>query len=134
MELGHIALTVESLRQAENLYKRLFDLKVLFREGMTDQGRLRWEGDIAWQERGEEGVVEKSCLESQGIRLMLLLKTDDFASQSRIDHICLKMNPDFMSRAMEQARALDCRIDRISSSDVVIEDPYGVRWRILLSE
>jgi hypothetical protein len=135
MELDHIALTVESLRQAENLYKRLFDLEVLYREGSTPEGFVHWDGEGLGENPTEETVVEKSCLESHGIRLMLLLKTlVDYPTQGRIDHICLRMSRSALSRLLMQAEALDCRILQNSDQTLWIEDPYGVRWRVVASD
>jgi hypothetical protein len=134
MELDHIALTVESLRQAENLYKRLFDLEVLYREGSTPEGFVRWDGEGLGENPTEETVVEKSCLERHGIRLMLLLKTLDYPAQGRIDHICLRMSRFSLSRLLAQAEALDCHILQNSDQILWIEDPYGVRWRVVASD
>ena len=128
-QVGHIALTVESLRQAENLYGRLLGLRVLYREGRTDDG---WRRKMAHccDGKSEEGDIqlERSCLERDGLRLVLQLGIREFNQPGRIDHVCLEVRPEDLSALFRNARQLDCRIEQTSPRIWVIEDPYGIRW------
>ncbi|MBW3623018.1 MAG: VOC family protein [Armatimonadetes bacterium] len=130
--VDHLALVVESLRQAENFYMRLFGLRVLFREGTTVDGCIRWPAEREWEEvRASDLPVERSCLECDGFRLVLQLKTEETAPTGRIDYVCLRVKPEDLGALQTQAETLDCRLERPSPGELILEDPYGVRWKMV---
>ena len=132
--VDHIALTVESLRQAENLYTQLLGLQVLFREGNSEQGWGRWTADTGWDTVSEEGItIEQSCLGLGDVRLLLMRRPSDCTSEGRINHVCLRVTPDEMKLLLQRARHLDCRMEQ-SPSCWIMEDPYGVKWRLMTEE
>ena len=129
-EVNHIALTVESLRQAENLYTQLFGCTILFREGASADGGIRLSAEDGWGDT-EDIILDRSCLERKGLRLLLMCNPDGYVTPGRIDHVCLQMEPDELDRLRLQAEILDCRIERPTPSSWIMEDPYGIRWVLL---
>ena len=132
IEVDHIAVTVESLRQAENLYYRLFGLKVLYREGRSGSDWEQLPADWGWERERETDVrVERSCLVRDGFRVMLLLKTSEQDPQGRIDYVCLRLREDEAAGVHQRAEELGCRVSVAPSGGRIVEDPYGVRWRLI---
>jgi catechol 2,3-dioxygenase-like lactoylglutathione lyase family enzyme len=130
LRLDHIALTVESLRQAENFYTRLFGLKVLFREGVTGDGWKRCPEDWAWEQALMDGLhPERSCLGCGDLRLMLLMRSSEYTPEGRIDYVCLQLHPEESCRLIQKAKQMGCEIEK-TPNDTSILDPYGVRWRL----
>lgn len=135
IEVDHIAVTVESLRQAENLYHRLFGLNVLFREGRSGAVWSQWPAEWGWDRAKETDTqLECSCLEREGFRVMLLLRRSDQEQQGRIDYVCLRLKAEEAESLRLRAGDLGCRVDESPSGGWIIEDPYGVRWRLTLAD
>ena len=110
-----IAVRVESLRQAERFYSRLFDLKALSRRNANPDGRA--------------GV--SSLLGRGDFRLGLVDDVTEPAGNGRLAHICLDVCAADIESLADRAITLGCRILRQESGHIDLEDVYGVRWRIL---
>jgi catechol 2,3-dioxygenase-like lactoylglutathione lyase family enzyme len=130
LRLDHIALTVESLRQAENFYTRLFGLQVLYREGSTGDGWRQCPSDWVWEQALQSELSpERTCLGCDELRLMLLLKSSEYTPEGRIDYVCLRLKPEEACQLVQKAKQMGCEIEK-TSTDTAILDPYGVRWRL----
>ena len=144
--VDHIALLVESIRQAENLYTRLFDMRVRFRDAAIDGAPRRIaadagaspdgdgrapSGDDQWAALKNVGaVIHRSCLEGEGLRLMLLRRTDGLDPHGRLDHVCLCADPEDLPRLERLASELGCRIAESEAGYLVLVDPYGISWTV----
>ena len=101
-----IALAVESLRQAENLYARLFGM-----------------------ERIREDESE-SVLERKGLRLLLQAGTVEMPLSDRLAHIGIAVTGRELRQVRRQAEELGCQILAEDLSSLLLEDTLGLRWRL----
>ena len=114
----HIALYVESLRQAERFYCRLFDLKA-----------------ICCPKAIPAGEAGAACLLGRGdFRLVLIGDATEPAGNGRLAHICVDVSPADIANVGRRASALGCRILRQEVDRIELEDVYGIRWRVVASE
>src|SRR5579884_758064 len=131
--IDHIALSVESLRQAENFYTCLFGLEVLCREA-PNEGWSALPVDTGWDEAEAAGIpLQCSLLGCEGFRLALCRGVPEHASQGRLNHICLCADAAEVCRLPEQAEELGCLIKVETPAHLIFEDPYGVCWEVTVS-
>lgn len=113
--LLEVAITVESLRQAENLYTRLLGMREVIRES----------GD-----KYRDDPQDLRILEREGLRLLLRFGLADPPSTGRIEYIGLRIPEPERVELRERAGQLACYILMDSAEGLLLEDPLGVRWSI----
>src|SRR5436190_8475851 len=110
--IERISLRVESLRQAENLYTRLFGLAVVCREGMQGAEPCALPGSLTWEEiAGTELTPHRSVLYGDGFRLSLHRNTVESNTGGRLDRIGLSLESEEFRRLWEQIEELGCQIE-----------------------
>ncbi len=130
--IDHIALIVESLHQAENLYRALFRLEVRQREGWTALGvssLLPVDCDCRALSAGG-AVIGRSLLARDGLRLVLQQGAPDMPTGGRLAYIglCCDMEEQRMIRL--RASELGCRVLSDLADCLCFEDTLGVRWQL----
>jgi catechol 2,3-dioxygenase-like lactoylglutathione lyase family enzyme len=129
--LARISLRVESLRQAENLYTRLFGLEVVCREGMREDEPYAIPGNLTWEEiASAELSPHRSVLYGEGFRLTLYRSVLESSARGRLDRIGLCLEAGEFRRLWEQIEGLGCQVEEVADEWIVFEDPYGVRWEV----
>jgi catechol 2,3-dioxygenase-like lactoylglutathione lyase family enzyme len=129
--LERISLRVESLRQAENLYTRLFGLVVACREGMREEEAYALPGSLPWEEiAAAELTPHRSVLHGEGFRLTLYRSVMESSARGRLDRIGLSLEPEEFRRLWAQIEELGCQVEEVADQWIVFEDPYGVRWEV----
>jgi hypothetical protein len=131
--IEHIALHVESLTQAENLYTALFDLEVVDR-----RQRLQPEVDEkaqsgaseSFDSEGEVAIVDRSVLEGNGLRLVLYRVIADYTGQGRLSHICIRVPSCEADHLVQRAANLGCVVRLSAMGQTCLEDPYEVCWEL----
>lgn len=130
--IARISLRVESLRQAENLYTRLFGLTVLQREGTTEEGDYFLSGRVDWRDlASQDMMLQRSVLQGEGFCLTLHLDTMEATSGGRLDRIGLSLEQEDFRRLWGQVEDLGCHIEEAGDQSLVFDDPYGLRWEVL---
>lgn len=130
--IARISLRVESLRQAENLYTRLFDLSVVQREGVKDEEPCELSGSLTWEEMASKDVtLTSSVLNSEGFCLTLHRNTMEAIHRGRLDHIGLCLEPTDFAQLWGRVSDLGCYIEEAADQRLVFDDPYGVRWDVM---
>jgi catechol 2,3-dioxygenase-like lactoylglutathione lyase family enzyme len=130
--IARISLRVESLRQAENLYTRLFDLKVVQREGAVNEEPCELPGNMTWEEITSSDVtLTRSVLHSDGFCLTLHRNTAEAFARGRLDHIGLCLEPGEFQRLWGQVSDLGCYVEEAADQRIIFDDPYGVRWEVM---
>jgi catechol 2,3-dioxygenase-like lactoylglutathione lyase family enzyme len=130
VSMTHIAICVlpAELRQAEEFYRRAFQMKVAFRETMTSDGWATLPDEDAWDYAARSGI---------DIGLVMLFR-DQFAIDlearafptggGRFSHVGLEVDDRELIEVRERCRAAGCRFTFESDDIVVFNDPYGMRW------
>jgi catechol 2,3-dioxygenase-like lactoylglutathione lyase family enzyme len=128
IRVGHIALFVHNLREAETFYQHLFDMELLMRE--TEGENSLWYTlpmDKGWEDAIAAGIELK----------MVALKRDNFilplfqgspAPKETVLEIGVVMTA-------EEAAALRNRLpDTVTfanhPNNLMFDDPFGYRWHI----
>ena len=124
--IDHIELHVESLRQAQNLYARLFVMTVERSEALTADG---WRAARDTDET--VGLTSRRVVLSRGgLRLVLRGRATEFGAATRLGHIALRADRSEVERLNHQALELGCLVHRSGPDGIVFEDPYGVCWQV----
>lgn len=128
IRVGHIALFVQHLREAEAFYRRVFDMELLMREAEGEESLwYTLPMDKGWDDAVAAGIELK----------MVALKRDNFilplfqgnpAPRETVLEIGVVMTD-------EEAAALRDRLpDTVRfakhHSDIMFDDPFGYRWHI----
>jgi len=119
-----IALMVESLRQAENLYTRLLDMRVTARDARPG---------LSVGEDQDPLACCRSLLERDGLCLLLLVGVVEPPCTGRVAHIGLRLSYRDLQGVRARAQELACHILTNETTGFLIEDPLGVRWRLIVS-
>jgi catechol 2,3-dioxygenase-like lactoylglutathione lyase family enzyme len=126
----HVALRVERLREAEEFYRALFDLRPAFREAQTPEGWSTLPASADWSDAERSGVkLELVMLYRDGFRLALEA-VDVVADDGRLSHLGVLVDGDELPRLRRAAVELDCEIASSRSEALIFDDPYGVRWEL----
>jgi catechol 2,3-dioxygenase-like lactoylglutathione lyase family enzyme len=126
--IDYICLCVESLRQAENFYTRLFGLQVLCREAQEAGA-----GNPP-QKEAETTASQSSLLGCAGFRLALCRRIEEFTGPGRVDHICLRADMPEIARLRRQAEEMGCLLLNDGADTLSFVDLYGVRWKVATPE
>lgn len=130
--VARISLRVESLRQAENLYTRLFDLEVVQREGAVDEEPCALPGNMTWEEVASRDVtLTRSVLHKDGFCLTLHRNITEAVAKGRLDHIGLCLEPCEFRRLWGKVGDLGCYVEEAADQRIIFDDPYGVRWEVM---
>ena len=89
--ISHIALHVESLRQAATFYARLFDLEVLAGVGIREDDEPDPSSAPGRRQIGEDAPCDEYLLGRGDFRLLLKGDAVEPAINGRLAHICLRV-------------------------------------------
>lgn len=131
MSMTHVAMRVENgeLKAAEAFYRRLLDLRVAFRETMTEDG---------WRTLPEDGWT---YAERNGVDVgLVMLFRGGFAidlearpvpeGRGRFSHVGLHVDDAELGDIRARAHAMGCEVTYDQPHMVVFNDPYGMRWEV----
>jgi catechol 2,3-dioxygenase-like lactoylglutathione lyase family enzyme len=148
--LHHVVLRVPALPEAEEFYRDLLGLDVLFREGTKDGTFGKVPDDLDWPAAVEEGVDPSiSFLGRDAFALALAAEDEDEekdadagrpsrGSAARpsaerrsalLDHVALALDADDRDAIRDRAADLDCEYETHSHA-VFVTDRYGVEWEL----
>jgi catechol 2,3-dioxygenase-like lactoylglutathione lyase family enzyme len=126
----HIALRVERLRDAEALYRGLFELDVAFREAETPEGWLTLPASADWDDAERAGItLDLVMLYRDGFRLALEA-SDPIAEKSRLSHLGVFVDDEELARLRKVAVDVGCEIVFDHPRALIFDDPHGVRWEL----
>jgi catechol 2,3-dioxygenase-like lactoylglutathione lyase family enzyme len=125
----HIALFVSDLRAAEDFYRRILGMHILFRESELD-------GDDNWHTLHPEKGWEDA--ETAGIELaMVALKRDEFVlalfrgapQPGTVLEICFGLSADAIRAVRARLRQEAITLEH-SERWLRFDDPFGFRWTL----
>lgn len=128
--INHVALQVPDLRAAEEFYRKLFGLKVAFREAELADGWATLPEGAGWEDAEAAGIKLGLSGLSRDAFTLALEAQDDVTPGGQLSHIGLEVDEEELDRLRSQATALGCEIVFDNPSTVIIDDPYGVRWEV----
>jgi catechol 2,3-dioxygenase-like lactoylglutathione lyase family enzyme len=127
----HLALRVADLRQAEEFYGALFDLRVAFREADVADGWRTLPEGAGWEDAQAAGIsLDLSVLHRDALRLALERAGEGFVAGGRLSHVGLEITDVEMERLRQAAPGLGCQIVQDRRGLLLVDDPYGVRWEL----
>lgn len=113
--ISHVALHVESLRQAERFYSRLFDLQVLCK-----------------QKAHPTDATGVGCLLGRAdFHLALTGGAIELAANGRLAYVCIRVPAADLGTLAGRAPSLGCRVLRQDPDRIDLEDAYGVQWHVI---
>lgn len=130
--LHHVVLRVPALPDAEEFYRELLDLDVLFREGTKDETFGKVPDDLDWPAAREAGVEPgMSFLGRDGFALALAAEDGDGDrdAPARLDHVALSLDTEDRDAIRDRAADLGCEYETHSHA-VFVTDRYGVEWEL----
>lgn len=129
--LHHVVLRIPDLPAAESFYRELFDLDVLFREGVKDDAVGKIPDDLDWSEATGRGVEPTmSFLGRDEFALALMEAEDDVDPETgRLDHLALALDAADRDATRDRAADLGCEYEEKSDA-VFVTDRYGVEWEL----
>lgn len=133
--LHHVVLRVPTLPDAEEFYRELLDLDVLFREGTKDGTFGKVPDDLDWPAAIAAGVEPSmSFLGRDEFALALAAEDDEKDAKAdpemgRLDHLALSLDAEDRDEIRDRAADLDCEYETHSHA-VFVTDRYGVEWEL----
>lgn len=128
--LHHIALIVESLRQAENLYCNLFSMQVTSRDTGLPSAIAAFKCGTEEDTERDPRDFRYSILEGSGFCLHLIVGVVESSSMGRVAHLGLCFSRQDLRQLRQRASELSCRFRDASPTGLLLEDPLGVCWSI----
>jgi hypothetical protein len=129
--IQRIDLAVESLRQAENFYRSLFQMKVAYREAADGDRTVRLDGQFTWEEIIADGCrIRKSVLGDESFQIAVCSAASDFSRRSRLELIVVGVECTDISQLTCAAGDLGCEFLERDNGRVRFRDPYGICWEI----
>ncbi len=130
--IGHAAIYVTDLEEAERVYVDLFDMQVEYREGLVDGERKRLP-DAGWE---ENAMVADRLLNSfvsrGGVRLSLHEVNEGVPREGPLDHLNIRVSEAERERILEAATEFGCELDvRPYEGDYrYLKTPDNVVWEL----
>jgi catechol 2,3-dioxygenase-like lactoylglutathione lyase family enzyme len=126
----HVAVRVESLREAEAFYCALFKLDVAWREAETSDGWRTLPSGAGWDAAERAGIdLELVMLYRDRLRLALE-RADQVAEDGLLSHLGVFADEEELERLRRTAPAAGCEIVTDRERALVFDDPFGVRWEL----
>lgn len=126
----HVAVRVESLREAEAFYTKLFGLEVAWREAETPDGWRTLPAGADWDSAERAGIeLGLVMLYRDGLRLALEA-ADRVQEAGVLSHLGVFADEDELVRLRHSARAAGCEIVTDSERGLIFDDPFGIRWEL----
>jgi catechol 2,3-dioxygenase-like lactoylglutathione lyase family enzyme len=125
----HVAVEVPtSLRDAEALYSRLFDLRVSWREPVPAGAPF----DLPWADLDAAGCAPTVVMLHAGaFRLALERAGGATRGGGPITHVGLQVTAGQLRAVRERARAAGCSVIAERDGELFdFVDPYGVEWEL----
>ncbi|SEL48029.1 VOC family protein [Haloferax larsenii] len=128
--LHHLVLLVDDLPDGETYYRELFDMEVLFREGVRGDKPGTLPPDMDWDEAREAGITPTMAfLGRDDFTLAVAAETASFAD-GRVDHIALAVDDDSFEAISERAEAAGLEVERTAPHHRLFTDRYGLEWEL----
>jgi catechol 2,3-dioxygenase-like lactoylglutathione lyase family enzyme len=132
--VSHVSLRSAELREAEEYYSQLFNLRVAFRETETSDGWRRLPNNKSWADADLAGVeIEMVMLHREGFALGLE-KASSVEALGNLSHVGLLVDQGELHRFRSLISKLDCCVVHDFDEAVVFDDKFGVRWEPSLLE
>lgn len=134
--LHHLVVRVPDVPDAQAFYTDLFDLAVLFREGVRDGDVGTVPADRPWKEAIDAGVTPTMAfLDRDGFTLAVASPEGEPARRSpegagTVDHVALAVDGDALEGITRRAEDLGCDVERNASHHRVLTDRYGFEWEL----
>jgi catechol 2,3-dioxygenase-like lactoylglutathione lyase family enzyme len=120
----YLALYVRDLRAAEEFYRRVFGMELLFRESHKDDDWYALRSDVGWADVDARGIeVGMVALRREEFVLALFRGTPQ---QGTVHEICVGMSPDDIETV--RAAVPESVIQGTSPLCIRLEDPFGFAW------
>lgn len=134
--IGHVALFVGNLRQAERLYVELFGMTVEFREVATDGDVEVFDQDESWAELAALGSVSMSFCTRNGVTVALHEPDAPQTHDGPIDHLNVTVPAAERDHICTRAPEYDCAVDAVpyENDHRYITTPSGVTWELGVPE
>lgn len=130
--LHHVVLTVENLPEAEEFYRDLFEMGVLFREGERDGEYGRVPEEMDWNAAVADGIDPAMSFLRNGVLSLALAESDGPVDGSRVDHLALQVSEADFAPLCRRARSLDCEVDERETT-MFVTDRYEMEWELKTS-
>jgi catechol 2,3-dioxygenase-like lactoylglutathione lyase family enzyme len=127
--LHHLVLRVDDVVEGEAYYSDLFDLDVLFREGVQGDTFGKVPTDAGWEQAIEAGVEPRMSFLGRDQFALALVEEPVGKSPGRLDHLALAIDAADQDAIEERARRFDCETRR-SGHSLFVVDRYGVEWEL----
>ena len=132
--VSHVSLGSVELRESEEYYSRLFDMRVAFRETETLDGWRRLPIEKGWDDAASAEVeIEMVMLHRDGFALGLE-KASSVQSTGNLSHVGLLVDEGELARFRGLMSKLDCRVVHDFEQTLVFDDKFGFRWEPSLLE
>jgi catechol 2,3-dioxygenase-like lactoylglutathione lyase family enzyme len=126
--LKHIALFVRDLHAAEVFYQQLFDMALIGRETMLDDGL--WSAlpaDKGWSDALDAGIELGMVALRRGTFVLALFQGD--IPPGQVYAIGLSMSSEAIASVGARLPA-NVQVETDTQSDLVFRDPYRITWQI----
>jgi len=134
--IGHAAVYVEDLEEAERVYVDLFGMSVVYREGLIDGERQRLP-DAGWEENAMVADrVLNSFVKRGGVALSLHEVMEGVPPEGPLDHLNVVVPPAERERIVAEAPEYGCELDvRPYEGDYrYVKTPDNVVWELATPE
>lgn len=132
-KMTHIAMRISDseLRDAEHFYCNLFRMDVAFRETMTPDGWATLPKEDGWQFADRHNLRIGLVMVYRGDFAIDLEARPVPVPGGRYSHTGIEVTSDELEHMREVVSHYDCEITHSSSSILVFDDPYGMRWEFM---
>ncbi|ELY85107.1 hypothetical protein C484_21127 [Natrialba taiwanensis DSM 12281] len=123
-------LLVSDIPHGEAFYEELFDMEVLFREGILDGEVGTVPEHIDWEDALLKGVTPTMSFLGRDEFFLAVAGVESEVTDRRVDHIALAVDEVTFESVTNRAEKLGCPVERNAPHHRTFEDNQGFEWEI----
>ncbi|WP_049904647.1 VOC family protein [Natrialba asiatica] len=126
----HVVLLVSNIPHGEAFYEELFDMEVLFREGILDGEVGTIPERIDWEDALSKDVTPTMSFLGRDEFFLSVAEVESEATSRRVDHIAIAVDEVTFESVTNRAEKLGCPVERNAPHHRTFEDKQGFEWEI----
>lgn len=128
--LHHLVIRVDGVPEGEAYYQELFDMAVLFREGMLDDAPGTVPEKVEWEEALSAGVSPSMSFLGRDEFNLAVAAVEGNLGGGRVDHVALEVDEASFDSITNRAETLGCEVEQNEPHHRIIRDRFGFEWEL----
>ncbi|MFC7155294.1 VOC family protein [Halomarina halobia] len=128
--LHHLVLLVDDVPDGEAFYRELFDMEVLFREGVLDGTVGTVPDGVGWDEAISKGATPTMSFLGRDEFFLAVAQADGEPSAGRVDHVALAVDEPAFEAITDRAESVGCEVEQNAAHHRILRDAFGMEWEL----